>query len=200
MAAGYKKVRGGNRRLKAIADWVDRNKVLNMDVLDTHGRDYVKFRVKPWSNLLFGNAYEPPKGKLKLAVLEGLSTIFEHWNTQLKALGKPYYLKIWLFENHFVRSQVVCAVGDKANFYDHTFYKRSNVTKFEQASKYVSINQFGPFQWEQCAEVDILPIDFRTSDLYEPINERRILGTEIIRNKSYYVIELNQVWVGGQDE
>ena len=44
----YRKIRGINRRKRAIEQWGDVNKVLDMDLLIQEKRDYVKFWVQPW--------------------------------------------------------------------------------------------------------------------------------------------------------
>ncbi|MCA5005244.1 hypothetical protein [Sphingobacterium bovistauri] len=192
----FKKVRGTNRRLRAIQTWVKNNKILNLELLEQQHREYVKFWVRPWSDFVIGNGYEPLKGQLKSTFLEGLQTIFRHWDLQLKTLNKPYYLKIWLFENQLERSQVVCAITDKINFYHNTFLKRPSSKSFESSSKNSGIQRFGNLVWEEYTEIDILPIDFRDSDLYKPIEESRIIGTYKIQNEDYYIFEKQKVWLG----
>ncbi|MEO8067336.1 MAG: hypothetical protein ABI599_06555 [Flavobacteriales bacterium] len=54
-------------------------------------------------------------------MLQALLDIHESWDAQLSELGKPYYLKVWLFDPDFMRSQVVCAWGEAQDYYQNTF-------------------------------------------------------------------------------
>jgi hypothetical protein len=121
-----KKIRGHNRRHKQIENWRLTNLSLDLTdyLLNQRDRYYAKIYVHPWSGLSLTNSLTPqPTGKTKQKMLNGLLDIYENWKTQLDKLGKPYYLKIWLFEPRFSQSQVVCAIGNDIDFYENTFYK-----------------------------------------------------------------------------
>ena len=123
------KIRGHNRRHKQIDNWrlVNLSLDLNDYLLNERDRYYAKIRVHPWSGLSLKNSVTPqPTGKTKQKMLNGLLDIFENWKAQLDKLEQPYYLKIWLFEPRFSQSQVVCAIGDRIDFYENTFYKPDN--------------------------------------------------------------------------
>lgn len=99
----YKKIRGKQKILRRIDDWAALNCELNLAYLEQYKRDYVKFWVKPFSNLNVGNSiYTEPYGEFKEKLLYGLFEIYHAWKIQLDELGKPYYLKIWLFEKRFL--------------------------------------------------------------------------------------------------
>lgn len=192
----YKKVRGGQRRLRAIKYWVENNSELNINTLQEYQRDYVKFLVKPWSNLVLNNEYKPLNGKLKQAFFNGLYIIFNQWHTQLKALEEPYYLCIWLFEDRVERSQVVCATGDKIEFYNNTFFKLEEKRLFKTVSKNANFVQYEGLIWELYAEIDVLPINFREIDVYDSVPDHKILRVQKIKNEDYYIIENEKVWIG----
>jgi len=192
----YKKVRGGQRRLRAIKYWVENNTELNINALQEYQREYVKFWLNPWSNLVLNNGYKPLNGKLKQAFFDGLYTIFNQWYTQLKALEEPYYLCIWLFEDRVERSQVVCAIGDKIEFYNNTFFKLEENRLFKTVSKNANFIQYEGLIWELYAEIDVLPINFREIDVYESVPDHKILGVQKIKNEDYYIIENEKVWLG----
>jgi hypothetical protein len=118
----HRKVRGHRRRWKIIHNWLAYSKRLDLDYLDEYACDYVKIRVRPWGNLSLRNsAYSPPKGKTKQLILSALIDVYEEWEKTLEAIGQPYYLKIWLYDQRFEMSQVVCALGDRLDFYTKTF-------------------------------------------------------------------------------
>jgi len=131
------KIRGFKRRLKLLETW--RLKELNFclsEYLINNNYRNSDILVHPWCDISIVNSCFPePKGKIKQKMLEGLLDIFENWKNQLEKMGKPYYLKIWIFEPRFSRSQVVCAIGDKIDYYENRFFKPPN-QKILDLSKY----------------------------------------------------------------
>ncbi len=49
------------------------------------------------------------------------------WDSDIKTLGRDYYLKIWFFENRFISTQLVAAIGGRIDWYRDKFYKNDNV-------------------------------------------------------------------------
>lgn len=78
----------------------------------------------------------------------GLLDIYESWQTKLGSLGRPFYLKIWLFEPRFSQSQVVCGIGDKIESYDNAFYKPGHEKKLNPANYGKLQQRMSQFQWE----------------------------------------------------
>ena len=74
--------------------------------------------MEPWGNLF---ATEQPKKGHRTEMLKALLDIYESWDVQLAETGQPYYLKVWLFDPHFMRSQVVCAWGEAHDYYQNMF-------------------------------------------------------------------------------
>ena len=121
-----KKIRGHKRIWNEIENWRLENLDLNLTdyLLNERDRYYARISVHPWSGPSLTNSVIPqPTGKTKQKMLNGLLDIYEGWKNQLDKLGQPYYLKIWLFEPRFSQSQVVCAIGENADFYENTFFK-----------------------------------------------------------------------------
>jgi hypothetical protein len=121
-----KKIRGHKRRYKQIENWRLNNLSFDLkdDLVSQNDKMYVKIRVSPWNDISLTNSIVPePARNTKLKILNGLLDIYEDWKKQLDRLGKPYYLKIWLFEPRFSMSQVVCAIDENIAFYENTFFK-----------------------------------------------------------------------------
>jgi hypothetical protein len=132
-----KKIRGHNRRYIEIENWRKNNLALRLDWLYRDNIGYVKIRTSTWGNLSVINSEIPePKGKTKQLMLNGLIDIYYSWKIQLEQSGKPFYLKIWLCEPRFLNSQVVCAIGDKIEYYENLFFKPNNAKSF-------SVNNYG---------------------------------------------------------
>ena len=167
-----KKIRGHKHIWKRIDQWVNQRKILDVETLAYYQRDYVKIYIHPWSSIsMLNSSVVEPKGKTRKKILEGLITIYEAWELQLKELGVPYYLKIWLYEPHFSNSQVVCAIGDHIDFYEITFHR-------PEETKQLNLNNFGNLS-SKMAEFDW---EFR-------INETHLSDTEIGSPDDYYNIE-----------
>lgn len=95
-----------------------------MERLAAFQRDYAKISVNPWSGFSLGGSQPPqPTGQTRARMLLGLMEIHDAWKRQLDTLGEPYYLRIWLYEPRFVRSQVVCAIRESIDFYGMTFHQ-----------------------------------------------------------------------------
>jgi hypothetical protein len=154
----YKKIRGQTRRQKAIAHWRQAAMSFDLvnDVLGNWDRYYVKIRIHPWSGLSMVNSSVPePQGKVKQHMLNGLLDIYEHWKIQLDKTGKPYYLKIWLNEQRFTKSQVVCAVGNALHFYDHTFSFADKQQPFQPDGYGKTGKRLTNYTWEHRLDEDI---------------------------------------------
>lgn len=139
-----RKVRGHRRRQRQILEWMRNHEVPNLDHLEKYGYDYVKIRIRPWSDfILINSCFPEPKGTTRDRMIQGLEHIYDHWKAILEPLGQPYYLKIWLYETQVSRSQVVCATGDRITYYENLFRKSAEV-KEQMLPKKLSAD----FKWE----------------------------------------------------
>ena len=153
MIVRTQKIRGHKRRWKHIDQWIEKNKHLDIDYVKSSQRDYSKIWVHPWSGIsLMGSEIPEFRGKTKQKILKGLITIYDSWKSALDKLNEPYYLKIWLYEPNFSRSQVVCAIGDFFNFYEITFHNPKD-NKSLNFQHYGSLDkEMEKFDWEHRLE------------------------------------------------
>ncbi len=160
-----RKIRGHNKIQKQVEIWRKANLQIDSDNLLNSRRDYVKISVSPFSNIsLISSEIPHPKRKTKLLILSGLLDIYDSWKKQLDATGKPYYLKVWLFEDRISKSQVVCAVGDMLNFYDKTFSKTENNLQIKSSVFGQLKDRIEKYSWEPFLDKDI----FSDNDVGEP--------------------------------
>ncbi|USZ14213.1 hypothetical protein NGM44_07395 [Moraxella sp. FZFQ2102] len=213
----YKKIRGQNRRLRAIQRWVEINRHLDLKTLKETQRDYVKFKVAPFGQLNITNSvYPEPYGKFKEQFIQGLFDIYQHWKIQLDSLNQPYYLKIWLFQNKISHSQVVCAIGDYLHFYDNTFetVQNSNPQNLNQFINDV-YPDYHSLNWQEALEIDAIENTYLTlyADENNPKEYQKLkkwfehiqntaIRTHEIKNPTddvqfYYIIQKDRVWIGG---
>jgi hypothetical protein len=125
----YQKIRGIKRRLKSVELWRDYYCAMSLEDLMKNDGMYAKIKVSPWgvSRISLTNSRIPePHGAIKQKIFSGLLDIYDSWKQKLDALGKPYCLALWINDPWFQKSEVVCSMGEKLNFYENTFYP-SNV-------------------------------------------------------------------------
>ncbi|GAB3230108.1 hypothetical protein J0A67_16260 [Algoriphagus aestuariicola] len=155
------KIRGHRRRHKHIEEWRLKNLDLRLDLIQKYNGDHIDIVVHPWCDIsIIDSAIPEPKGKTKYLMLSGLIDIYDSWKKQLDKIGQSYYLKIWLYEPRFSKSQVVCAVGDKISYYENIFFKSDNIARLEP-------NNFGPIK----SRIENLNWDWRVDEDHFDNNE-----------------------------
>jgi hypothetical protein len=211
------KIRGQRRRHKSIERWRSESLILRTDLLEKYSRDNSDIVVHPWCDISIINSVIPhPKGTTKQLMLSALLDIYESWKAQLNNLSQPYYLKIWIFETHFSKSQVVCAVGGQIEYYENIFYtpdlqKKFNPDNygklnhrlqklnwsFRSHENYYFNNEVGqPEQYATYKDYEetkhwfaaLLKKPHRSGKLQEPTGD----ATE------YYAFKQGDVWIGGE--
>lgn len=163
-----RKIRGQKRRHQQIEAWRLENLDLRLDLIEEYKKDHVNIRVHPWCDISITDSVFPePKGKTKQLMLNGLIDIYHSWKEQLDALGKPYYLKLWLFEQRFSKSQVVCAVGEKMEYYENIFYKPKGEKAFVSENFKHLKYRLDKFNWEHSLDEDYYNNgEFKSPELY----------------------------------
>ncbi len=145
----YKKYRGFQNLWKDIASWIEFNKSIDLDYFQSRQRDWVKIWISPFSDLSLTDSIIPqPKGKARKLITQGLIEIYKARKKQLDQLGKPYYLKIWLYDHRFSNSQVVCAVDEMINFYDVTHARPEQTIAIENSGISDIAHKYPEFIWE----------------------------------------------------
>lgn len=148
-----KKIRGNKKRIKQIENWRINNLEIDLDYFEKTNKDYVKFRIFPWNPVEMSlHNYPNPKGKIRKKIIESFFDIYESWNAQLKELGKPFYLKIWMFEPDIYNSQVVCAINEKIEYYENIFHKPEQQKKLAKSSLEKISNRINLYNWNYSIE------------------------------------------------
>jgi len=209
----FKKIRGSKRRSRQIEKWRNSHLELNLVKVKNKGYDYVKIWVRPWDNLRYINRnYIGPNKIVRDQILNALLDIYQSWDEQLKIIGKPYYLKIWLFDPRFSSSQVVCAIGQKIEYYETLFYSDMKTTEFP-TDKFLKVERLSQFDFEVYLDEEVHDDnDFPERKFYQSNSDytydQRYLSklkngkariNEIISNgEKYneYFVKKGNVWVG----
>lgn len=207
----YRKIKGHKRIWKDIEKWKNANLELNLENLKQNEREHAKIWVHPYGGISLTNSQiSEPKTETRKRILIGLFDIYESWKNQLDKLHEPYYLKIWLFEPRFLKSQVVCAIGNSIDFYNNTFNIPKNFKEFKSDFVEIAKSRIENFNWECRLDEDfIFSSDIGNLEDYE--NEKEYLEyKKWFKNKlkkkhikktltdgsESYAFELGNVWMG----
>jgi len=210
----FQKIRGHNRRHKAIEQWRLENLELRLDLLEKFGYQYIKIRIRPWSGLsLIGSIVPLPRGKTKLLMLNGLVDIYNSWKTQLEKFGQPYYLKIWLFEPRFSKSQVVCAVGERIDYYENLFLENDDVRELRRGNYGYLKSKLDNLNWELRIDEDHIDDDavgepelysnyrdyIETKKWFHKLMKKPHRTRKYSNGAEFYSFDKGDVWLGGTD-
>ena len=197
----YRKIRGINRRKRAIEQWGECNKALDIEGLKETHRDYVKFWVNPWSRLsLINSIYPEPTGDCEYLLIKNLQKIYLSWQDTLESMQTPYYLQIWLYEEYISQSQVVCAIEDYKDFYQNTFEPvdeqpndsiQSSIHYNETTAKYLDA-----FKWTLNRHIQAYDMtDDYDIEILQETDPSKIIRTEVIEGREHQIVEINKVWL-----
>jgi len=148
MYSNKKKIRGWKNQVKKIEKWKNVNINLDIESLKQKNRDYLKIWIDPWYRLIKRN---PPNWYCKL-ILKSMIEIYMSCFKTLQEFGEPFYLKIWLYDSNFIKSQIVVATQDAFNFYDNVFEKNISDRRFPYEKYDTKGLELKNFNWERYIE------------------------------------------------
>lgn len=209
-----RKIRGHKRRHRNIEQWRLENLDLRLDLIEKYNYDHIDIVVHPWCDIsIINSAFPEPKRQTKQLILNGLIDIYYSWKKQLDKIGQPYYLKIWLFEPRFSKSQVVCAIGDRIEYYGDLIFEPENGKKFKSA-KYGNLKgRLDAFTWAHRLDEDHIENDY-VGEPNQYLTDNDFLETKRWFGKTmkkphrttrlddaleYYSFKKGDAWVGGVD-
>ena len=177
---------------------------LNIDFLKKE--KYYNYAIEEWYGEEFGI-----KGELRKKIIETLLKTYFEWKNELDKINKEYYLAIWLYNPRMLKSEIVCAIDEKVNYYENESFLASN------KNSEVDLNQFGvlstelqKFNWDRKIDLDSVhewEINF-PKEQYESekeYNKDEKFYNKLIREKFHVVEKDNEkiyfhpkgdVWVG----
>lgn len=197
----YRKIRGINRRKRAIEKWGKIHENLNIVLLNQVKRDYVKFWVQPWYRLPLGNSiYPEPTGDYAYLLIKNLQTIYQSWKSSLENMQTPYYLQIWLYEDHISYSQVVCAIENYKDFYQDTFepVEAQSENHIQGSIHYNTITAecLDRFKWKLNRHIRAYDMtDENDIEMVQDTDPSKILRIEIIDGREYRIVEISKLWL-----
>lgn len=196
-----KKIRGWKRHKRKIEIWKQNAMNLDMDYLGNYQRQYEKLWIHPFYALERRN---PPNWYNQL-LLDAMIEVYLEWYQKMKNENEDFYLKIWLYDPHFINSQIVAAYRDCLDFYDKTFKRRQENKEFPFDKFHSLRGKLEQFEWDLHIESDY----YDENDLKE---EGALTEKEVsrIKGKAYetiriengygsflqYSLDKGDVWIG----
>ncbi|MBD0825508.1 hypothetical protein [Aestuariibaculum marinum] len=177
-----------------------------LDVNFLNEEKYYNYEIEEWYGEEFGI-----KGELRKKIIETLIKTYFEWKKELDELNKEYYLAIWLYNPRMLKSEIVCAIDEKAKYYENESFLASN------KNSEFDLNQFGvlstelqKFTWDRKIDLDSVhewEINF-PKEQYESekkYNQDQKFYNKLIREK-FHVVEKDKekiyfhpkgdVWIG----
>ena len=140
-------------------------------------------------------------------LLAAMIEVYHSWNHQLKQLNEPFYLKMWIYNPHFINSQIVVAFRECLHYYDNTFDK-SNDNQTFPSHLYGKIPSLQQFEWELTVDSDKYWLSELQADIQLGIGT--VGDIEAVKNKAYktetmklsygwdtiFNVKVGDVWLG----
>ncbi|MCF7833411.1 MAG: hypothetical protein K9N05_07550 [Candidatus Marinimicrobia bacterium] len=133
------------KHLQNINSWFNQYKSPPVGAIKGNRDHYAGLWIRPW----YGIKKKNPPLPVFLAMLDALSRMYDEWDKAFKKAGYPYDLQLWVYDEHMIESQLVCAGvekhGDRRTNY---FTDCPEQYKF-QSGKYFKYGHFDPddFEW-----------------------------------------------------
>ena len=108
-----------------------------LDIDFLYQEKYCNYEIEEWHGEEFGI-----KGALRKVIIETLLKTYFEWKIELDKLNKEYYLAIWLYNPRMLKSEIVCAIDEKIDYYENESFLVS------EKSTDLDINQFGKLSTE----------------------------------------------------
>ena len=199
-----KKIRGWKRHKRKIERWKQNAMNLDMDYLRNYQRQYEKLWINPFYKLERRN----PPNWYKSLLLDAMIEVYLEWHQKMKKEDEDFYLKLWLYDPHFINSQIVVAYRNCLDFYDKTFKRRQENKEFPFDKFHSLRDKLEQFEWDLHIESDY----YDENDLNEWLEEGALTEKEVsrIKGKAYdavrikdedgsflqYSLDKGDVWIG----
>ncbi len=194
------KIRGWKRRVRDIERWKANNLDLNLSLLEKYDRDYVKLGSLSFYSLF--RKYNLPIWYKRL-IIQALIDVYNSWKQDLEKLNEPYYLKVWIFEEDILHSQVVASYKAMLNFYDTTFLEIEKVQALPEKFTTKNTNDlswsrgFDVLHWSEADLLEDITDGFSTVEEAQSIRDSAYSISKT-SNDTYYIHKGDAVWLGGR--
>jgi hypothetical protein len=179
--------------------WYDLFKEPPSDALRTAPEYYTGLWIKPW----YPREKNPPL-RIFLGMLDGLTRMYDSWDKSFSQGDQAYDLQLWVYDEHMMDSQLLCAAVEKAGDRKTNYFNACPEQYKFQTGKYPPYGAFDPddFEWTSYEVRDYL---FETDDKLSKKKIQKLLsgdwheelyapGTEDEQKAFWHIYDF--VWVG----
>ena len=197
-----KRIRGLKRRQKNVDAWFDAHRQVDFSILEKHHYYYCKAKIDPWSNLYYDVPYPSAFSK---QLFSHLLTIYSLWESQLKNRYQNFYLSIWIYDNRFIVSIVVAAIGDRMPHYRQMLDEQKTSVPFPIHLFTHEKERIKEFDWFSADDNDYIAVsEFQDVETEGDKEDRRTYKkllrnntpTQMIGDEKHFIIKRGNVWIG----
>ena len=156
--------------LSRIEFWYEIFKIPPVEAIKGNKDHYVGLWIKPWYKL---NKKNPPLPVFQ-EMLDAFSRMVDDWDKAFTDAGDPYDLQLWVYDEHMMDSQLVCAGVDKPGDRRTNYFTDCPEQYKFQSEKYKKSAHFDPddFEWTTYEVRDYL---FEKTDDLSPREIRKLI-------------------------
>ena len=133
------------RFMKRINVWFELFKDPPLEAINDLRDHYAGLWIKPWYKLTKKN----PPLPVFLGMLDAMSRLYDEWDKTYSKGDQAYDLQFWLFDEHMLDSQLVCAGVEKRGEKRTNYFHPCPEQYIFQSHKYFKCGAFDPddFKW-----------------------------------------------------
>ncbi len=186
--------------MKRINMWYELFKEPPLDAINEFKDHHAGLWIKPWYAM---NKKKPPL-PVFLGMLDAMARMYDEWDKAFKKGKQAYDLQLWLYDEHMMDSQLVCAAVEKQGEQRTNYFHPCPEQYDFQSYKYLKCAAFDPqdFEWTTYEVRDYL---YEKLDELNPKKIKKLLknnwhedvykpGTEDEQRMFWQIYDF--VWVG----
>jgi len=133
------------RFMKRINLWFELFKDPPLEAIDDLRDHYAGLWIKPW----YAMGKTNPPLPVFLGMLDALSRLYDEWDKAYSKGDQAYDLQLWIYDEHMMDSQLVCAGVEKPGDRRTNYFHPCPEQYVFQSRKYLKCGAFDPddFEW-----------------------------------------------------
>lgn len=132
------------RFMKRINMWYELFKSPSSDAILEFKDHYAGLWIKPW----YAVGKKNPPLPVFLGMLHGLTKMYDNWNEIFSKGEQAYDLQLWIYDEHMIDSQLVCAGVEKQGKRRTNYFHPCPEQYSFQSHKYIKCGAFDPLDFE----------------------------------------------------
>ena len=191
-----KKIRGWKRRIKQVNKWGEIIKTPFIDrfLSQNDSNTYYRCTISPFYAL---EKRQPPLWFFKLIISKFILAYFE-WDKVFKKLVIPYDLQIWIYDPHFIWSEIICYRMEGDNELRRHVWESENQKAFPSKRFKHESYDLEQFSWKYGDEEHVIfesDLEDEETTASELLNQSFIKKQQFL-DEVYYAKKIGDIWIG----